>query len=84
MDSTTSNSLTLPSMSQSRLKSYRIATKAARGGLFRPTYILKLKKTPKRINSTSTDALSGGAWCNRITKEKGYHSTTPADKQINE
>ena len=32
-------------------------------------------------NSTSTDATSGGAWCNRITtKQLGYYSTTPAEK----
>ena len=35
-------------------------------------------------NDTSTDATFGGAWCNRITKQQGCHSTTPADKQINE
>ena len=36
-------------------------------------------------NSTSTDVIFGGARCNRmITKQYAYHSTTPADKQINE
>ena len=36
-------------------------------------------------NSTSADATFRGAWCNRmITKQQGCHSTTPADKQINE
>ena len=35
-------------------------------------------------NSTSTDATFGGALCHRMTKQNGCHSTTPANKQINE
>ena len=31
-------------------------------------------------NSSSPDAASGGAWCNRMIKQ---YSTAPADKQIN-
>ena len=39
---------TLPSMQQSRMKSHRIGHQTARGSLFRPTYILKLKTTLQR------------------------------------
>ena len=36
-------------------------------------------------NSTSTDGTFIGAWCNRVVaKQEDFHSTTPADKQINE
>ena len=62
-----------------------MATEVAGGSLFRPTYIKTKYKPPKMTNSTSTDVTFGGAWCNiMITKQQGYHSTTPADKQINE
>ena len=36
-------------------------------------------------NSTSTNVTFGGAWCNRVVAmQEDYHSTAPADKQINE
>ena len=36
-------------------------------------------------NSTSTDVTFEGAWWNRvIAKQTDFHSTAPADKQINE
>ena len=36
-------------------------------------------------NSTSTDVIFGGAWCDRVeAKQEDSHSTTPADKQITE
>ena len=48
----------------------RAPKKAARGSLFRPTYILKLDKLPKMTNSTSIDATFGGAWCNRMISSR--------------
>ena len=36
-------------------------------------------------NSTCTDVIFEGAWCNGIVgKQEHCHSTAPADKQINE
>ena len=35
-------------------------------------------------NNTSTDATFGSTQCNRIKKQQGCHSTTPADKQLYE
>ena len=35
-------------------------------------------------NSISINVTFGGAWCTRvITKQEDYHSTAPADKQMN-
>ena len=40
---------------------------------------------PKMTNSTNTDGTFGGACCNRVVaKQEDVHSTTPAEKQINE
>ena len=36
-------------------------------------------------NSTSTDGIFGGAWCNRVVaKQEDSQCTAPAHKQINE
>ena len=36
-------------------------------------------------NSTSPDVTFEGAWCNRlVAKQEDFHSTAPADKEINE
>ena len=42
--------------------------------------IYQLTKPLKMTNSTSTDDIFKGAWCNRIVaKHQGYHSIAPAD-----
>ena len=86
VQSTTSNSLTVPSMQQIRMKSHRIGHQSSKRNLIQIYLYTKTRnKPPKMTNSTSTDATSGGAWCNTVVaKQEDSHSSAPADKQMNE
>ena len=83
--STASNSLTESSMQQSRIKSHRIGHKRSKRKSVQVYLSIKTKNKPIRTNSTITAVIFTGVWCDRIVaKYQGYHSTDPADKQINE
>ena len=60
----TSNSLTVPSTQQNRMKSHKMGRQSSRESLFRPTYILQLNITLKM--TTSTDVIFTSAWCDRM------------------
>ena len=62
------------------------ATEMTRGSLRGSSFIsINWHKPPNMTNCTSTDVTFGGASCSRIIeKQENCHSTTQADKQINE
>ena len=82
---TTSISWTVPSMQQSRMKSYKISHQSSnRKAICAYQYIKTKNKHPKMTNSTRTDVTFTGAWCDRMgAKHYSCHSTAPADKQLN-
>ena len=86
VQSTTSNSSTVSSMQQCRMKSHRIGHQSTKRQPIQAYLYIKTKNKPlKMTNSTSTDVIFTDAWCDRmVAKHQNCHSPAPADKQINE
>ena len=77
VQSTTSNSLTVPSMQQSRMKSHKIVHYSSKRKLIQAYLYIKTKNKPlKMTNSTSIDFIFTGAWCDRmVAKHQSCKST---------
>ena len=64
-----------------RHKIYRKNHESSKGKPMHNYVPINYHKPPKNTNSTSTDAIPGGAWCNKmVAKHEDEHSTAPADK----